>query len=135
MQHMKLYLFDNDVIITGANLNRDYFENRQDRYILLKGCSLLCDYFEGLIRLISSFSHTMDMSGSLLPAVVDRAEKYEFCRQGHIQLSAYTTHWVDKTKCQAGDTLIYPVLQMPHFRIRQDESFLLDLLKSTSIAS
>ena len=29
---MKLYLFDDDVLMSGANLNRDYFENRQDRY-------------------------------------------------------------------------------------------------------
>jgi CDP-diacylglycerol---glycerol-3-phosphate 3-phosphatidyltransferase len=30
-QHMKIYLFDEKVIISGANLSNDYFTNRQVR--------------------------------------------------------------------------------------------------------
>ena len=28
VHHMKYYIFDNDVIITGANLSEDYFTTR-----------------------------------------------------------------------------------------------------------
>ena len=32
LQHMKLYGVDDELILSGANLSRDYFTNRQDRY-------------------------------------------------------------------------------------------------------
>ena len=35
LQHCKLFVFDDSVIISGANLSTDYFTNRQDRYILI----------------------------------------------------------------------------------------------------
>lgn len=31
LQHMKLYIFDDRLVISGANLSNDYFMNRQDR--------------------------------------------------------------------------------------------------------
>jgi len=36
VQHIKLYIFDNDVIISGANLSENYFLDRCDRYYLIK---------------------------------------------------------------------------------------------------
>lgn len=33
VQHVKLYAFDDKVIISGANLSSEYFSRRQDRYI------------------------------------------------------------------------------------------------------
>ena len=33
LQHMKLYLYDDTVLISGANLSEDYFVNRQDRFV------------------------------------------------------------------------------------------------------
>ena len=35
VHHMKLNVFDNNVLITGANLSEDYFTDRQDRYIVI----------------------------------------------------------------------------------------------------
>ena len=32
LHHMKLYIFDNDVMISGANLSESYFTTRIDRY-------------------------------------------------------------------------------------------------------
>lgn len=37
--HCKYCLFDDDVIITGANLSTEYFEARQDRYYLISSCT------------------------------------------------------------------------------------------------
>uniref|UniRef100_A0A3B4UKU3 CDP-diacylglycerol--glycerol-3-phosphate 3-phosphatidyltransferase n=1 Tax=Seriola dumerili TaxID=41447 RepID=A0A3B4UKU3_SERDU len=36
VQHIKVYLFDDSIIISGANLSDSYFTNRQDRYVLLQ---------------------------------------------------------------------------------------------------
>ncbi|GMM32834.1 CDP-diacylglycerol--glycerol-3-phosphate 3-phosphatidyltransferase [Saccharomycopsis crataegensis] len=56
LQHMKIYGFDDEVIISGANLSEDYFSNRQDRYYVFKNVNLT-DYFFNLGKLISQLSH------------------------------------------------------------------------------
>ena len=35
VHHMKAHVFDNNVLITGANLSEDYFSDRQDRCIVI----------------------------------------------------------------------------------------------------
>ncbi|KAI9576186.1 hypothetical protein GQX74_014246 [Glossina fuscipes] len=40
LQHMKIYLFDDAILISGAILSNDYFTNRQDRYILIEDKAL-----------------------------------------------------------------------------------------------
>lgn len=56
LQHMKIYGFDQEVIISGANLSQDYFTNRQDRYYVFKNPNLT-NYFFNLSRLVSQISH------------------------------------------------------------------------------
>ncbi|GAA5964590.1 hypothetical protein JCM21900_002651 [Sporobolomyces salmonicolor] len=56
LQHMKCYGFDDDVIMSGANLSRDYFTDRQDRYIEFRSHPPLADFFDSLLTLVSSYS-------------------------------------------------------------------------------
>ena len=35
VHHIKAHIFDNNVLITGANLSEDYFTDRQDRCIVI----------------------------------------------------------------------------------------------------
>lgn len=51
--HSKFAVFDNDVIITGANLSSIYFEQRQDRYMGLRDTKLLSNYLYNLPDQIS----------------------------------------------------------------------------------
>lgn len=37
VQHMKIYVFDDQLILSGANLSNTYFTDRQDRYLVLSG--------------------------------------------------------------------------------------------------
>lgn len=55
LQHMKLYLFDDTVIISGANLSNDYFTNRQDRYVMIEDKNL-ADFYGDLIEKVQEFS-------------------------------------------------------------------------------
>lgn len=55
LQHMKLYLFDETVIISGANLSNDYFTNRQDRYIMIKD-KKLADFYSNFVLKVQEFS-------------------------------------------------------------------------------
>ncbi|CAG0892873.1 unnamed protein product [Darwinula stevensoni] len=56
LQHVKVYLFDNTLIMSGANLSHDYFTNRQDRYVVFENCPLVADFFHELVSTISCFS-------------------------------------------------------------------------------
>lgn len=46
LQHMKLYIADDTVILSGANCSNDYFEHRQDRYIEIEDGDLADFYCE-----------------------------------------------------------------------------------------
>ncbi len=39
--HIKAYIFDDEIIVTGANLDDFYFSNRLDRYFVIKGKKLI----------------------------------------------------------------------------------------------
>jgi len=56
LQHMKIYGFDNDVVLSGANLSRDYFTNRQDRYLLVENHKDIADYLCSLTHVVGQFS-------------------------------------------------------------------------------
>ena len=63
LQHCKVYVFDDSLIISGANLSQDYFTSRQDRYVLIENCPALADYYEGLVDTVATFSLVMDREG------------------------------------------------------------------------
>lgn len=46
-------------MISRANLNHDYFTNRQDRYFLFKDVPNITNYFVDLLQTISSFSYKL----------------------------------------------------------------------------
>ncbi|CCH42788.1 CDP-diacylglycerol-glycerol-3-phosphate 3-phosphatidyltransferase [Wickerhamomyces ciferrii] len=58
LQHMKIYGFDDEVMLSGANLSSDYFTDRQDRYYLFKSKGL-SDYYFDIQKTISSFSYKL----------------------------------------------------------------------------
>jgi len=65
LQHMKIYIFDNTLLISGANLSHDYFTNRQDRYLIVEDCKNLADFYDRLIETVSQFSFQLNGSNEL----------------------------------------------------------------------
>nr|CAD7196586.1 unnamed protein product [Timema douglasi] len=65
LQHMKLYLFDDSIIISGANLSKDYFTNRQDRYVLIEDCKPLADFYDALVSRVCDFSLHLDKANQV----------------------------------------------------------------------
>ena len=55
LQHIKLYGFDDELILSGANLSNDYFTNRQDRYHVFSS-KRVTDYFAGIHHTVCSIS-------------------------------------------------------------------------------
>ncbi|XP_042214342.1 CDP-diacylglycerol--glycerol-3-phosphate 3-phosphatidyltransferase, mitochondrial-like isoform X1 [Homarus americanus] len=56
LQHMKLYVFDDSLVISGANLSNDYFTNRQDRYFVFDDCPELAQFYHTIIETVGKFS-------------------------------------------------------------------------------
>ena len=58
VQHTKLFIFDEkDVIISGANLSDDYFTNRIDRYMVVRGNPRLAFWCRELALTLCRLSH------------------------------------------------------------------------------
>ncbi|KAJ2394526.1 CDP-diacylglycerol--glycerol-3-phosphate 3-phosphatidyltransferase [Coemansia sp. RSA 2559] len=147
LQHIKVYLFDDDVVISGANLSRDYFTNRQDRYMRFRN-KPLADYFAGLVHAISRFSFRLvsksasthplgaegiaasDMGLRLPDDTPDPARNPSaFIRDANATMAeflegAQVRHAADPATLSEHDTLVIPTVQMRQLGITQDEAHL-----------
>ena len=65
--HIKAYVFDSTVVLSGANLSTDYFSSRQDRYVLLEDVPGLAAYLHALVDGIRELpgAHTLLPSGQV----------------------------------------------------------------------
>lgn len=109
--HTKFLLFDEDVLITGANLSEIYFENRQDRYMLIKNSKLLSDYVSNLLDV---FDSTLGSGGnkSMIACLKQLNEKF-VCR--------------DELCDETSDSYIIPLVQLGSLGLKDKEDFLLFL--------
>ncbi|XP_072882354.1 CDP-diacylglycerol--glycerol-3-phosphate 3-phosphatidyltransferase, mitochondrial [Hemitrygon akajei] len=151
LQHIKVYLFDNNVIISGANLSDSYFTNRQDRYVLLRDCREIADFFDELVGAVSDISLQLEQNGTadVKPGMIHpfTGSRRDFCAAAHERIMAVVDearrkqqHAPHLTGLAEGpsedelvltydadgtprqtDTWIYPIIQMKPFGIRIDE--------------
>ena len=143
LQHCKIYIFDDSVIISGANLSSDYFTNRQDRYVLIQDCKPLADFYEKFVDKISQFSLHINKNQSF---EVDKSKfsshPYEGTLKDFKQESAdlINDFIKEETKNNAikesdfdkYDTWIFPTIQMGPLDITQDSRITVDILRSGS---
>ncbi|KAM4823532.1 Hypothetical predicted protein [Marmota monax] len=149
LQHIKVYLFDNSVILSGANLSDSYFTNRQDRYVFLQDCAEIADFFTELVDAVGDVS--LQLQGDNTVQVVDgmvhpyKGDRAAYCKAANKRvmdvihsartrqqmLHAQTFHGdsllTQEEAAAAGDrrpapdTWIYPLIQMKPFEIQIDE--------------
>ncbi|KRX56176.1 CDP-diacylglycerol--glycerol-3-phosphate 3-phosphatidyltransferase, mitochondrial, partial [Trichinella sp. T9] len=118
VQHMKVYLFDNFVLISGANLSHDYFTKRQDRYILIESADLANFYFD-LIRAVSelSFQLNSDSEVILSPSCCHHpfsGSRSRYCQFLNAKIKAVLSKWSQLHSLTADedeDTIVMPVVQ------------------------
>eukprot|EP00736_Rhodelphis_marinus_P011755 Rmarinus@m.4932 len=65
LYHAKLGIFDDTVVLTGANLSGEYFSNRQDRYIVIENEPEFSSYCRGIMHEMSSMSFQLGSDGLL----------------------------------------------------------------------
>ncbi|VDN09653.1 unnamed protein product [Dibothriocephalus latus] len=71
LQHIKAYVFDDTVIVSGANLSDEYFTTRQDRAWVFSDLPPLADFYTGLVSVISSLCYRLKPDGSLTATSLD----------------------------------------------------------------
>ncbi|CAD6198803.1 unnamed protein product [Caenorhabditis auriculariae] len=134
LQHMKLYIFDDSILISGANLSDSYFTNRQDRYVLFENCKPLVDFFSDIVEAVGSCSFVLNSDGTTTPhkdcsvhPFQGNAEDYREMMRGRINtaIQRYKEKSSAKTSSESW-TVVYPVVQMGPLGIHQE----FDLLKS-----
>ena len=76
VHHIKLYVFDNDVIVTGANLSHSYFTYRQDRYMMIRGSEELSGRMYDLVDALVDGSTRFNEDALLEKDPYDNLENY-----------------------------------------------------------
>lgn len=133
LQHMKIYVADQTVIISGANLSNDYFKHRQDRYILINDKNL-SDFYYQLIEKVQEFSVQVSADNryyshpkwNMLPYEEDHKR---FVAQANDSICKFFTTTADAMKGQLEkirsnntkiDTWIFPLVEMGQLKVHHD---------------
>jgi CDP-diacylglycerol--glycerol-3-phosphate 3-phosphatidyltransferase len=62
--HVKHYMFDDSVILSGANLSEEYLTTRYDRYLYINDDKDFCDFLEDFDRICIDSGDKLAMSGT-----------------------------------------------------------------------
>lgn len=137
LHHMKLYLFDDNIIISGANLSDLYFTNRQDRYVLIRNSPELCDYFDDLIKTVSKFSLSLRSDGAF---ILNSNWKYDPKKLTHERLFKLTAkqeieklntkYCKDHFDVSQADSIVFPLIQMSTIGVLDEEQVTTSLIES-----
>ena len=124
--HCKFNVFDNTVILTGANLSNDYFTDRQDRYLKVNQKSNgLAAYLMDFTSVITGHCHRVTHDRGILPpsAPLDTLAK-ELVRLNAPDISG--------DKALEGGSVFFPVIQHSMMGIQQERNALLKLINATT---
>lgn len=123
LQHMKLYGFDDEILLSGANLSSDYFTNRQDRYHLFSSRELT-QFFWGLHSAVSSLSFRIQPSDSeagfekvwpvenAAPSPLESPKKFVSKATSRLQALISPSKASIPAMEEDHDTCIYPLVQL-----------------------
>ncbi|CAB4480179.1 phospholipase D/nuclease [Rhizophagus irregularis] len=137
LMHIKSFIFDNNLLLSGANLNHDYFTNRQDRYMLFENTPSLANYFADLVETVASFSYRLsptklvdeDSFKLVLKNYPDPVTQSTLFRENSsLIMNNFIKRWIihsieqdHNLSLQKYDTIVFPIIQMNPLYIRQDE--------------
>ncbi|XP_070172453.1 CDP-diacylglycerol--glycerol-3-phosphate 3-phosphatidyltransferase, mitochondrial isoform X2 [Polyergus mexicanus] len=143
LQHMKLYIIDDDLIISGANLSNDYFTNRQDRYFVIEDCKELCDFYNRLIERVMEFSFLLQPNGNtdLNPAVnchPYKGSRKTFTQEAASRIQTLFQNEIEKRASldkEDADTWIFPMVQMGQLDVYHDSEITLKLIQTAPVGA
>ncbi|XP_077594640.1 CDP-diacylglycerol--glycerol-3-phosphate 3-phosphatidyltransferase, mitochondrial isoform X1 [Stigmatopora nigra] len=138
VQHIKVYLFDDSLVISGANLSESYFSNRQDRYVLLEDCGQLADFFSELVDAVGDVSLQLasDDSVAMRDGMVHpyQGNRQDFSTAASKRImavmdAARLNQRLSQPSHQELDTWVFPLVQMKPLGIQVDQQVTQRLLQ------
>ncbi|KAF9533965.1 hypothetical protein CPB83DRAFT_844850 [Crepidotus variabilis] len=143
--HAKIYGADDDVMISGANLNKSYFTDRQDRYLVFRGLPDVSGYCLDFMRTAKKFSYTLSLPSSRASQRTQYSitnDEYELhwpmpATHPHNFNSIAEAAFIDLQKTvrerllngayskrsrSSQDIMLVPLIQAGQFNIREEES-------------
>uniref|UniRef100_A0A0V0J7F2 CDP-diacylglycerol--glycerol-3-phosphate 3-phosphatidyltransferase n=1 Tax=Schistocephalus solidus TaxID=70667 RepID=A0A0V0J7F2_SCHSO len=136
LQHIKAYVFDDTVIIGGANLSDEYFTTRQDRAWVFSDLPPLADFYAGLTDVISSLSYHLMPDGSFSAASLDvdpvEADTLVYVETFRTRLNAYLSGVraaLSSPRHLTTETMVLPLVQAGAYGVNQEHSLLLHILR------
>ncbi|CAE6392358.1 unnamed protein product [Rhizoctonia solani] len=138
--HAKVYLVDDEILLSGANLSSSYFTNRQDRYIHFIRSPDMADYLVRLLRVFAGYSSTLRAtSESSLGYALDwshhDASRFNFANLAKREINDFQTGVRDARPLDHANNqvVLFPMIQSGVLGIREEERCLhtlFDLLDS-----
>ncbi|KAH6913466.1 CDP-diacylglycerol-glycerol-3-phosphate 3-phosphatidyltransferase [Coprinopsis sp. MPI-PUGE-AT-0042] len=138
--HAKVYGADDEVMISGANLNNSYFTNRQDRYLHFHSHKSLAQYCFDFLKVASSFSFRLQAHSSGVPLgphsyanegyaiewpnpEVHPHRIHDMVRNAFSQFQqSFLCERVEGSESSSNHVFIHPLIQAGQFGIRDEES-------------
>lgn len=122
-QHTKIYLADDRLILSGANLESAYFTNRQDRYMEFRNKEM-CNFFAKLAFIIARYSYLMhDPKEGLNDARKVNFSSFKTDIHQHLQSLSSSSN-------VNSDSLFHPSIQAGWADVKEDEHLLESLLST-----
>ncbi|KAG5673553.1 hypothetical protein PVAND_003593 [Polypedilum vanderplanki] len=144
LQHMKIYLFDDSVIISGANLSNDYFTNRQDRYVEIND-QKLSNFFAEILEKVHAFSLKVQMNGEctlhdnwkFIPYESNYKDFVNEARKSiqSVFKKAYDEQINNDLMKNDADTWLFPTLEMGQLNIHHDSLVTKKILSEAKVGS
>ena len=122
--HIKSYIFDNKMIISGANLSHDYFTNRIDRYVLFENCDELINLYDQFFSILGKYCSTVSSTGKIHNYLSSRKTHAQFCDEVKTLLRGG-----DAPSPADADVMIFPTFQQEAINLTADYDAFKSLLR------
>ena len=117
-------------------MSDQYFINRQDRYMWFKQCPELADYFTAIVETICDHSFTVTPDGNTCyPKAINfdylntLTGKQKFISSLRHEMNKVIQYQSTAKITSSCDTMVYPLVQMGQYKIRQEEQVMVKLLE------
>lgn len=135
LSHLKVCVFDDLVLVSGANLSEEYFTIKQDRYSFISSEGL-GSFFQELLDILAHISYSYHLGEERPPSTDDRTIIPLMIGKLFHKYSKVTTESAESaTTIQTTETpktFLIPVLQMAPLLMSHDPLFIASIIKNVS---
>ncbi|GMF30398.1 unnamed protein product [Phytophthora lilii] len=139
VSHAKVYLVDETLVLSGANLSNDYFTNRQDRYVQLADCGALAQFYHQFVELVTGYSYKVkleDLTGEkndyelLSPVLAHDSEEAKAAMRHDLENLVNPEKHEEEKEDGLTDAWAFPTLQFTPIAMDHDERVLSKFVKN-----